>query len=57
MADVINRELEAGYNARLQSLLVSIDLYVEELESEGADPDEVLDALFEYVELRDELGE
>ena len=56
MASVINRELEAGYNSRIQAIMIQIDLTVAELEAEGADPSEILDALFEYVELHDELG-
>jgi len=56
MASVINRELEAGYNARLQAIMIRLDQTVQELEEEGADPEEILDALFEYAELHDELG-
>ena len=56
MADVINRELEAGYHSRIQALMVAIDQTVADLEGEGADPAEILDALIEYTELAEEYG-
>jgi len=55
MADVINRELEAGYHSRIQALMTSIDQSVSNLEAEGADPSEILDALIEYVALAEEF--
>ena len=56
MAPVINRELEAGYHSRIQALMVEIDRTVADLEENGADPAEILDALIEYTELAEELG-
>ena len=56
MAPVINRELEAGYHSRIQALLIEIDRLVADLEENGADPAEILDALFEYAELSEDYG-
>lgn len=56
MADVINRELEAGYHSRIQALMIALDHTVADLEAEGADPAEILDALVEYTELSEEYG-
>lgn len=56
MAPVINRELEAGYHSRIQALMIEIDRTVAELEENGADPAEILDALIEYTELSEEYG-
>ena len=56
MADLINRELEAGYHSRIQALMTALDLTVANLEEEGADPSEILDALIEYTELAEEYG-
>ena len=56
MAEVINRELEAGYHSRIQALMVALDQTVADLEAEGADPSEILDALVEYTELSEEYG-
>ena len=56
MADVINRELEAGYHSRIQALMIAIDQTVARLEEGGADSSEILDALVQYTELAEELG-
>lgn len=56
MAEVINRELEAGYHSRIQALMIAIDQAVADLEESGADPAEILDALIEYTELAEEFG-
>lgn len=56
MADVINRELEAGYHSRIQALMIALDQTVADLEASGADPAEILDALVEYTELAEEYG-
>ena len=56
MAPVINRELEAGYHSRIQALMIEIDRLVADLEDNGADSSEILDALFEYAELSEEYG-
>ena len=56
MAEVINRELEAGYHSRIQALMVALDQTVADLEAAGADPSEILDALIEYTELAEEYG-
>ena len=56
MADVINRELEAGYYSRIQALMIALDQTVADLEAGGADPSEILDALIEYTELAEEYG-
>ena len=56
MAPVINRELEAGYHSRIQALMIEIDRLVSDLEDNGADSSEILDALIEYTELSEEYG-
>ena len=56
MADVINRELEAGYHSRIQALMIALDQTVADLEGSGADPAEILDALVEYAALSEEYG-